>query len=126
MPATCQLTSPKLTVYGKQDTSIVVNGHQAMLINMTFNRMLYLEKDRNFLLKKDSLNTSIISDQGKAILLLKDNNNSLTYLNTQITKDLEAANVEIGKQTRRKKAWKVATIAGIPISFLGGILLILL
>ena len=126
IPATCQTTLNKSTVSGNQDTSIVVNGYQAMLLNMTFYRMLYLEKDRNMLLKKDSVNTSIILDQSKAILLLKDNNGMITDVNKQLTIDLEAANKEVEKQTRRKKAWKVATIAGIPISFLGGILLILL
>lgn len=97
-----------------------------MLLNMTFYRMLYLEKDRNMLLKKDSVNTSIISDQSKAILLLKDNNGMITDVNKQLSIDLQAANNEVSKQTRRKKAWKAATIVGIPISFLGGILLILL
>lgn len=121
-----QKSSSKWIASGTKDTTIRVNNHDMMLLIATYDRMIYLQNDRDFLLTQDSLNKSVIYNQATSLSLSSQN----VKLKDDIIADRDAKIQEkdavIKKEIRRKKAWKVTSIVGLPVSFLAGMLLVLL
>ena len=84
--------------------------------------LLKLKAERDYLLeqnllltKSDKIASSVIKDQQKSI-------DEYTLLNQRMASNLSAAQEELSKQSARKESWRSATLIGIPISFIGGII----
>lgn len=121
-----QTDLPKWTAYGVKDTTITIDSHDMMLLIATYDRMIYLQRDRDLLLAQDSLNKSIIFNQATSLSLSSQSVKLKDSIIADRDKTIQDQNEQIKKETRRKKAWKVSTIVGVPISFLAGMLLVLL
>jgi hypothetical protein len=79
----------------------------------------YLFNAVNICTKSDSVKGKVITDQQKTI-------DAWAITNEKTSQDLVKAQEQLYKQTARKESWRSATLIGIPISFVGGIIFNLL
>ncbi len=69
----------------------------------------YLHKQFNVLIKSDSLKQATITDNNKSIKALEEN--------------LTKSQSDLNEQIHKKEMWRDATLIGIPVSFIGGLIL---
>jgi hypothetical protein len=69
----------------------------------------YLHKQFNVLIKADSLKQATITDNNKSIKALEEN--------------LTKSQSNMNEQIHKKEMWRDATFIGIPVSFIGGLIL---
>ena len=69
----------------------------------------YLHKQFNVLIKADSLKQATITDNNKSIKALEEN--------------LTKSQSDLNEQIHKKEMWRDATLIGIPVSFIGGLIL---
>lgn len=79
----------------------------------------YLKAQVCLLSKSDSIASFVIKDQAKTI-------DAWAITNEKTSQQLVKVQQELDKQTARKESWRSATLIGIPISFVGGIIFTLL
>ena len=75
----------------------------------------YLYNAVNICTKSDSVKAKVITDQQKSI-------DAWAVTNEKTAQQLVKAQDELYKEAARKESWRSATLIGIPISFIGGII----
>jgi hypothetical protein len=95
------------------------------LVSLTSNEvraLLKLKAERDYLFnavnictKSDSVKGKVITDQAKTI-------DAWAITNEKTAQQLVKAQDELYKEAARKELWRSATLIGIPISFVGGII----
>ena len=79
----------------------------------------YLKIQFATLSKTDSIASLIIKDQQKTI-------DAWALTNEKTSQDLVKAQEQLYKEAARKESWRNASLIGIPISFVGGIIFTIL
>lgn len=75
----------------------------------------YLFNAVNICTKSDSVKAKVITDQVKTI-------DAWAVTNEKTSQQLVKAQEDLIKEAARKESWRNATLIGIPISFVGGII----
>jgi len=79
----------------------------------------YLKTQFITLSKSDSISAIVIKDQAKTI-------DAWAITNEKTSQQLVKSQEELYKESARKESWRSVALIGIPISFVGGIILTIL